>query len=402
LPKPLSSALFDKYTHQSLVPPLISLDINESTWNECRSFALKLGQKGFIDPLSILYTSFKRFYPNCSSIRSFTRWLSLYEKDNQDFKDYFKNYSIHSMNIQSTGELIRLKQTLQVTKDIPKLSENFDQIWFLFSISIRIPINDYVIIADTLILDDGVTRLSVKHKKTTSRIHCLFALTPSGKFSNQLILCKQGKQLKMNFQSSSFTRIIQTLTGDITYEHIQQWFEDFISLSYGKNHSAILIDPRTTLLTPELEDLCQKSNLELITIDLNYYLIHILSPIFSLFDKQCSEVNRLDKMYLKSASDLKRIIFTIWCSLRTLKQNEQICQLFQQSFLWTNEDELYRQSLRSPIPLPLPKKKKKKSPVKTGKSSIEKNETSLRTSSYSLVFLRTLAILLRTLLLRYK
>jgi len=142
------------------------------------------------------------------------------------------------MNIQSTGELIRLIKTLQVNKDIPKFNENFDQIWFLFSISLRIPINDYAIIADTLILDDGVTRLSVKHKKnsSSSRIHCLFALTPSGKFSNQLIICKQGKHLKMNFTSSTFTRIVQTLTGDITYEHIQQWFEDFISLSYGKTH----------------------------------------------------------------------------------------------------------------------------------------------------------------------
>jgi hypothetical protein len=140
------------------------------------------------------------------------------------------------MNIQSNGELIRLIKTLQVKKDISKFYENVDQIWFLFSISIRIPINDYAIIADTLILDDGVTRLSMKHKKHSSRIHCLFALTPSGKFSNQLIICKQGKYLKMNFTSSTFTRILQTTTGDITYEHLQQWFEDFISLSYGKNH----------------------------------------------------------------------------------------------------------------------------------------------------------------------
>ena len=117
--KPLPSALFDKYTHQSILPSLNSLNINESTWIQCRSFALKLGKKGFIDPLSILYTSFKRFYPNCSSIRSFSRWLSLYEKDNNDFKDYFKEYSIHSMNIQSTGELIRLIKTLQVKNDIP-------------------------------------------------------------------------------------------------------------------------------------------------------------------------------------------------------------------------------------------------------------------------------------------
>lgn len=130
--------------------------------------------------------------------------------------------------------------------------------------------------------------------------------------------------------------------------------------------SAILIDPRTTLLTPDMSNLCAKSGIDLITIDLNYYLIHILCPIFTLFDRQCSEVNRLDKMFLKSASDFKRIIYTIWCSLRTLKQNERICQLFHQSFLWTKEDELYRQSLRTTLPTAQPKRKKKKSPMKPG------------------------------------
>lgn len=272
------------------------------------------------------------------------------------------------MNIQSTGELIRFIETLEIPSNIDQTASNFDQIWFLFSISIRIPVNDYAIIADTLILDDGVTRLSVKNRKHSSsyRIHCLFALTPSGKFSNQVIVCKHGKYLKMNFQSSAFTRIIQTPTGDVTYEHVQQWFDDFISLSYGKNQSAILVDPRTTLLTPDMSQLCAQSSIELITLDLNYYLIHILCPIFTLFDRQCSEVNRLDKMFLKSASDFKRIIFTIWCSLRTLKQNEQICQLFHESFLWTKEDEFYRQSLRVSLPTVLPKKKKKKSPMKTG------------------------------------
>ncbi|CAF2592883.1 unnamed protein product [Rotaria sp. Silwood2] len=369
LPKPLPSSLFDKYTHQSILVPLNSLDINELIWNQCRSYALDLGKKGFIDPLSILYTSFKYLYSNCPSIRSFTRWLILYEKDNNDFKNYFKNYSIYSLNIQSLGEIIRLIKTLEFNNNnnISKSYEHLKQIWFFFSISIRMPPNDDTLIADTLILDDGVTRLSTKQKKTTSsRIHCLFALTPSGKFSNQLIICKQGKGLKMNFNSSTFTRIIQTTTGDITHEHIQQWFEDFISLSDKKNHSAILFDPRTTLLTPKLENLCLKSNIELLTIDLNYYLIHILSPIFSLFDKQCAEVIRLDKMYLKSAYDLKRIIYTIWHSLRTLKRNEQMYQIFKQTFLWKHDDDLYLQSLRSIGRSSSPKKKKKKTLVKTG------------------------------------
>lgn len=106
--------------------------------------------------------------------------------------------------------------------------------------------------------------------------------------------------------------------------------------------------------------------MDLITIDFNYYLIHILTPIIILFDKQCTQINRLEKMFLKSSNDLKRIIFTIWCSLRTLKQNEQICQIFQESFLWRKEDHLYRQSLREAKPVTLPKKKKKKSPTKTG------------------------------------
>jgi hypothetical protein len=238
LSNPLSSNLFDKYTHQSLLPPLTSLGIDEATWLKYRSFALNLGRKGFIDPLSILYTSFKRSYPNCSTIRSFSRWLSLYEKDNPDFKNYFKQYPIHPINFQSAGELIRLIKTLELNPDIPKPLETFEQIWFLFSISIRIPANDYILIADSIILDDGITRLSAKQRKNTSstRIHCLFALTPSGKFSNQLVLCKQGRGLKMNFPSSSFTRIVQTPTGDISSEHIQQWLEDFISLSYGKNN----------------------------------------------------------------------------------------------------------------------------------------------------------------------
>lgn len=237
LSKPLPSNLFEKYTHQSLLPPLSSLDINESTWNECRSFALNLGRRGFIDPLSILYTSFKRLYPNCSSIRSFSRWLALYDKDTNDFKDYFKEYSHLSTNIQSIGELVRLAKTLQVNNkdNISKSYANFKQIWFLFSISIRLSLNDQTLIADTLIIDDGVTRLSAKQKKvTSSRVHCLFALTPSGKFSNQLIIYKQGKGLKTNLPSSAFTRIIQSATGDITSEHIHQWLEDFVSLSFGK------------------------------------------------------------------------------------------------------------------------------------------------------------------------
>ncbi|CAF0723215.1 unnamed protein product [Adineta ricciae] len=363
---PLTPNLFDKYIHQSILPPLSSLNINEITWNECRTFALKLAHKGFDDPLAILYTSFKRFYPSCPSIRSFSRWLKLFEKDHDDFKNYFKQYSVHSWNIQSLAELTDSIENLTAENNIGQSFNNFDQIWFLFSISIRPSGNDVEGAVDTLILDDGVTRLSARNKRHTTRMHCIFALTPSGKFSNQLIVCKQVRCLKNNFPSSEFTRIVQTPTGDISYETMQQWFEDFISLPNRSNNSAILIDPRMTLLTPDIDVLCQKSNVELVTIDLNYYLIHILTPIFSLFDQRYSETNRVEKMCFKPANDLKRIIYTIWCSLRTLKQNEQICQIFKGTPLWRDGDELYLLSTRAAAPLIVPKKKKKKILVKTG------------------------------------
>jgi hypothetical protein len=71
-------------------------------------------------------------------------------------------------------------------------------------------------------------------------------------------------------------------------------------------------------------------------------------------------------MYFKSPSDLKRIVYTIWSSLRTLKQNEQIYQIFNKTFLWRNEDLLYIQSSRPAVRSPIQKKRKKKTLVKTG------------------------------------
>ncbi|KAG0430109.1 hypothetical protein DMUE_5694, partial [Dictyocoela muelleri] len=100
-----------------------------------------------------------------------------------------------------------------------------------------LPTHGYQLIADTIILDDAGTGLATKLRKAHSpRIHCLFALTPSGKFSNQLILCKQSRGLKLNLNSSAFTRIVSTVTGGINCEHLHQWLEDFISLSYGNKN----------------------------------------------------------------------------------------------------------------------------------------------------------------------
>jgi hypothetical protein len=130
--------------------------------------------------------------------------------------------------------------------------------------------------------------------------------------------------------------------------------------------SALLVDPRTTLLREDFERVCQQSNIELLTIDCNYYLIHFLSPFFSLLDKQWLECNRLDRMFFKSPNDLRRIIYSIWFALRTLKRDEQVCHLFEQTCLWRTNDQLYRQTLHINVRTPMPKKKKKKLLVKTG------------------------------------
>ena len=137
--------------------------------------------------------------------------------------------------------------------------------------------------------------------------------------------------------------------------------------------SALLIDPRTTLLTADFQRACETSQIELFTLDLNYYLKHVLSPMVAMMEKQLSEANRIDKMFMKSPNDLRRIIYSLWYALRTLKQNEQISQVFHQTFLWRNQDQLYRQALRAPERPIVPKKKKKKSLVKTRTSDLTRD-----------------------------
>jgi hypothetical protein len=131
--------------------------------------------------------------------------------------------------------------------------------------------------------------------------------------------------------------------------------------------SALLIDPRTTLLMPDFERSCEKSNVQIITTDLNSYTSNILSPFFCLFTKQWSEANRIDKMYFKSFGYIQRIVHTLWYSLRTLKRNDELFRIFNQTILWKRNDEEYVQSLQVATKNLLPKKKKKKILIKTSK-----------------------------------
>ena len=189
---------------------------------------MNLAKQGFVNPISILYTSFKHYYPFNITFNTFTRWLFLDPCNQIDFPLNSSRYPI----FERIEELVKACQT---NKEIPLIdsSTNIDQIWFLFSISILLPVNTFLLAPDSVILDNHVTRFSLRHKRNTAqRLHCLFAITPSGKYSNQLIICKTGRNFKIDFPSNSFTRIVQS-NGDIHYEHLQLWLEDFLSGSYS-------------------------------------------------------------------------------------------------------------------------------------------------------------------------
>ncbi len=118
---------------------------------------------------------------------------------------------------------------------------------------------------------------------------------------------------------------------------------------------------------PDFELACETSNIQIITTDLNSYISNILSPFFSLFTKQWTAANRIDKMHLKTVGNVQRIVHTVWYSLRTLKQNDELCKLFNQTILWKANDQEYVQSLQVATKNLLPKKKKKKILIKTSK-----------------------------------
>lgn len=148
--------------------------------------------------------------------------------------------------------------------------------------------------------------------------------------------------------------------------------------------SALFLDPRLTLLMEDFQMNCAKSNIEILTTTPDSYITNILCPFFSLFEKQWSQANRIDRFTMKSTGYCQRIVATLWSSLRTLKQNDAIFQLFNQTILWKKNDQDYVQSLQAAMKNLLPKKKKKKIIIiKSSKSNrIFVNPFFLLSSSY--------------------
>lgn len=231
---PLPVNAFERYLHQSIFPPLASLGIDEDAWLRCRSLALALGKDGFLDPISILYTSFKCYYSPSVTLSQFTRWLLSDDTNKNDFPTIYNG----SSTLQTAAELSNLITTLPSVTDIDYIDRSLpiEQIWFFISITIRIPTHGYVFSPEVLVLENNTMRLLTIYRKTpVTRCHCFFAVTPSGRYSNQLYVCKPGRYLKTDYESNSFARVVQSANGCISSEHLQQWLEDFLAQYATKN-----------------------------------------------------------------------------------------------------------------------------------------------------------------------
>lgn len=224
--------MFDKYSHQSIAIPVECLGINEKLWLQCRSFALNLAKQGFVDPISILYTSFKRYYSSNVTLSGFTRWFLLNDLN----KTEFPINSLRCPGFFRAGELVKASQSPKALTFLNPLTD-IDQVWFFISISVLPPVHGYTVVPEIMIFDNNITRRASNHKKSAgTRLHCLFAVTPSGKYSNQLIICKPGKSFNANCTPTPFTRIIETNNVDIFPAFMKQWLDDFIALSYATSN----------------------------------------------------------------------------------------------------------------------------------------------------------------------
>lgn len=201
--------------------------MDQNVWSQYRSFALNLAKKGFIDPISILYTSFKRLYPSHVSLYTFSQWLLLDELNKVDFP-------INSLRYSTFQKADDISKGIETTKQIEFVNPltNIEQIWFLLPISMLLSTSSYSLTPETIILDYLSTMSSLQPKKTSSpRLHCILAVTPSGKYSNQLFIVKSGRY-KINCPSTPLTRIIEVNNGDFSHEHVQIWLDDFLSSSF--------------------------------------------------------------------------------------------------------------------------------------------------------------------------
>ena len=213
---------------------MASLGIEENAWLQCRTVALALAKDGFIDPISILYTSFKCFYSSNVTLRLFTRWLLSDESNKNEFA---KNSNL-SPSLQTAAQLLISIRTRGSATDIDYIDRSLpiEQIWIFIPISIRLSAQDYTSGPEVIVLDNNVSRVLTYHRKNrTIRSHCFFAVTPSGKYSNQLHIYRPGRHHKLDYESNSFARIVQSNNGQITADHLQQWLEDFLAQHGTKN-----------------------------------------------------------------------------------------------------------------------------------------------------------------------
>ena len=209
------------------------LGIDEHFWEQCRSFALNLFQQGLIDPIALVYTSFKQIYSSDITYRTFLRWFSADPWNEKHFPVRTHLYPV----FQSASELSNAVKILSPSNlDEIDRFHNIEQIWLFNSISIRVPLHENSIQPEIAVLDHSITRNASHLKKGQAiRVYCLFAVTPSGKYSNQLYVYRTGRHIKVTPPSNRFTRIEQTSNGHLSAEHLEKWLEDFLSFHSNEN-----------------------------------------------------------------------------------------------------------------------------------------------------------------------
>ena len=157
--------------------------------------------------------------------------------DESNKRDFIPN-TTSSSSFFSTSDLISAAKAYAPDDSMQFLQPlaHLEQIWLLFSISMLVPNNGYNLTPEGVLLNSrGARPTTSKKKPRSSRLNCLFAVTPSGRYSNQLCVCKSEKGHSINASSASYTRIVETDSGLISSEHVQQWLDDFLAMSATKD-----------------------------------------------------------------------------------------------------------------------------------------------------------------------